>query len=166
MGRIFRKNLEINLYISLVPLIILPVLTTADVVARYIFNSSINSTLEICSLCLSMCVSLALANMTYERENFSVTFLMDRFSARVKKVLNIVTSFISAGICYVLVIPATRKAIYSLKTGEYAGGLEVPVYPAKLLFAFGFLMVALVLTTQFLGDFYRDKGNHSGGAKS
>lgn len=160
MAKIFHDIIKVVFYVSVLPLISLMVLTFLDVGARYAFNSSVNSTLEINELLLSILISLAVAYTTYQRDNFSVTFLTDRMTGRKKSVFDAISSFIAAVVCYVLSFQATLQAFYSLESGEYTGALEVPVYPAKFLFAFGCFLTAVVLTIQF-GKTFRRKYKES-----
>ena len=77
-----------------------------------------------------------------------VTFIWDRVTPKAKGVMDSITAFFAAAVCFVLSVQSTLQAIYSFKSGEFAGALEVPIYPAKFIFAFGCLLTAFVLTTQ------------------
>ena len=161
MDKILRNIMRYCFYGSFVPVFLLLVVTSLDVGARYIFNSSIDSALEICSMLLSMGISLGLGYVAFEKENFSVTFLLERLPATARIVLNAMTSFIAAGICFIMAVHATKKALYSYEIGEYTGALfKVYLFPAKFLFAFGFLLAGLACTAQFLGGLRRGNSDH------
>ena len=150
MDKMFRNVVKICFYISAGPMITLSLLTVLDVGARYILNASISSALDIASQCMSMSISLGMAHVTCNRENFAVKFLTDKVSPTSQAVLDTVTSGIAAGIFYVLAYQATMKAIYSLRVGENIGALAVPVFPARFLFAFGFALSSVALTFHLL----------------
>jgi len=161
MDKILRNIMRYCFYASFVPVFLLLVITTLDVGARYIFNSSIDSALEICSMLLSMGISLGLGYVAFERENFSVTFLLDRLPATARNILNAMTSFFAASICFILVTHATKKALYSYEIGEYTGALfKVYFFPAKFLFAFGFLLACLAFTVHFIKGLRRGNSDH------
>jgi len=159
MGTIFRNILKITFYISTVPLMMLVVLTMLDVGARHLFNSAVTSTFEISQLLLSMMISLSLGYTTYIKDNFAVTFVKEKFPETVQRVLDVVACFIASAVCFILTMQASGQAIYSTKGAEFTGALEVPVYPTKWVFAFGFLLTALVLMIQFFGYLRRGKGD-------
>ena len=155
MGTFFRNILKIAFYTSTLPLMMLVVLTMLDVGARHLFNSAISSAFEISQLLLSMLISLSLGYTTYIKDNFAVTFVKEKLPANVQRILDMVVCFTASAVCFILTMQASRQAIYSTKGAEFTGALEVPVYPTKWVFVFGFLLTALVLMTQFLGHLRR-----------
>ena len=160
MDKMFRNVVKICFYISAGPMITLSLLTVLDVGARYILNASINSALDIASQCMSVSISLGMAHVTCNRENFAVAFITDKVSPTSRAVLDAVTSGIAAGIFYVLAYQATMKAIYSLRVGENIGALAVPVFPARFLFAAGFALSSVALTFHLLSTFCPRKSDH------
>jgi len=157
-SNIFENGLKISLYISLVPLFVMPVLVAVDVVTRGILKAPIHDTVEITSFLLSMLISLALPYATYQKRNVVVTLIVNRLPVTARIVLDALTSFFAAGVIYLLSWQAAARGIYSLKVGEFVGAMCIPTYPSRFLFSLGCLLTALALTGQFLQAF-RSKRN-------
>ena len=48
---------------------------------------------------------------------------------------------------------ATIRGIYNMGTGEWVGSLQIPIWPMRMLFAFGCLLTFIVLVSQLIAHF-------------
>jgi len=154
---IIQRIIKMLFYLSAVPLFTIVILTVIDIFARYVFRTSLFDTIEMTSLLLSVIISLGLAYVTYQREHVSVSLFVNMVSDRVKKILDSVTSFIAFTGFSLLTWKAMARALYSLKLGEFVGSREIPVYPAKFIFAFGCLLTTFVLMLIFIDSLLAGK---------
>jgi TRAP-type C4-dicarboxylate transport system permease small subunit len=144
------KNLiRISFYASIVPTLILMMLTAVDVVLRYLLNTAIPDIVEVTSFLLAILISLAFAHTTYQRDHVEINIIVERLSPRPKFAAEILTSFIGALLLITMTWQALIKALYSLSVGEFLGGMMIPVYPAKFAFAFSCLLTALAMMLRF-----------------
>jgi TRAP-type C4-dicarboxylate transport system permease small subunit len=126
-------------------MLILMLLTGADVILRYLFNTAIPDLVELSSFLLAILISLAFAHTTYEGNHVEVTLLIQNLSRRLRFALEAITWSIGAVVLIIMTWWAFDKAFYSLRIGEFLGGMRVPVYPAKFVFAFSCSLTALAM---------------------
>lgn len=134
---------------SCAPLMVLVCITTADVAARYIFASSVPDTAEISGMLLGICISLSLAFTTLQGEQVRFDLVVSRLPVRARIAADVITLLISAALFTVIAWQTVKRVLYSMKGGEYIGAMEIPIWPAKSVFAFGCLLTALVLAAMF-----------------
>ena len=120
-----------------------------DVVARYVFASSVPDTAEISGMLLGLCISLSLAYTTLRGEQVRFDLVVNRLPAQARAVADVVTLLVSAALFALIAWQTVKRVLYSMKGGEYIGAMEIPVWPAKSVFAFGCLLTALVLAVLF-----------------
>lgn len=151
-------------FVSGVVILIMVVIMSMDVVFRYLLKRSVLDTMELSSLLLGTVTSLALAFVTDKGEHVSFTLLTDRLSIRGREVSRFITLLISTALFVLLTWQTIVRAISSLKSGEFIGSMETPLWPSKFLFAFGCLLTLLVLVTQLFVFFIRkeEAGKQSG----
>ena len=136
--------------LSCVPLIILIAITSADVVARYAFNSSVPDTAEISAMMLGVAISLALPVTTHGDEQVKFGVFVDRMPAGIKRWARIVSLFVPTVLFALIAWGAFVRVSNSYLGGEYIGALEIPIWPAKLVFAVACLLTAMVLLVQLV----------------
>jgi TRAP-type C4-dicarboxylate transport system permease small subunit len=140
---------------TIVPLLALVMITTIDVIARYLFKTAVLDTIEISGMLLGTVISIAFALTTYKEEHVKFSMIVDRFPARAQMVTEVITFFLSAGIFILMAWQAVNRVIYSIKSGEFTGAMEIPIWPVKLVFAFGCLLTSLSLIIRFVTAFRR-----------
>ena len=126
-----------------------------DVVARYVFSSSVPDTAEISGMLLGICISLSLPYTTLKGEQVGFDLVVNRLSARARVVADVVTLFVAAALFTLMAWQTVRRVLYSMNSGEYIGAIEIPIWPAKSVFAIGCLLTALVLAALFVSALRR-----------
>lgn len=126
-------------------LILLMLLTTADVVGRYFFNSPINGVFDLTHFAMSIMVYLGLGYCGWRGAHVVIELLYDRLPKAARRVLNRVTNL--AG-CILFGLICWRTAVQSIdirEMGEASQMLEIPLFPLYGLVAFGSGLFAWVL---------------------
>lgn len=140
---------------SCLPLFILVAITTMDVVARYAFRSSVPDTAEISGMLLGICISLSLPFATMEGGQVRFDLVLNMLPRRARLIADAGTLLVSVALFVLIAWQTVKRVGYSMRGGEYIGSLEIPIWPAKSVFAFGCLLTALVLAALFVGTFHR-----------
>jgi TRAP-type C4-dicarboxylate transport system permease small subunit len=128
-----------------IPLFALVAITSADVVARYFLSSSVPDTAEISGMLLGICISLSLPYVTLLREQVRFDLVLGILPLRAQALADVVTLSVSTALFGLIAWQTVKRVLYSMSGGEYIGSLEIPVWPAKSLFAFSCLLTAIVL---------------------
>ena len=142
-------------FASCIPLFILVAITTMDVVARYFFRSSVPDTAEISGMLLGICISLSLPFTTLKGEQVRFDMVLGMLPARARALADGFTLFLAAVLFVVIAWQTVRRVLYSMSSGEYIGAMEIPIWPAKAVFAFGCLVTAVVLAALFVSALRR-----------
>lgn len=130
---------------------LITVIVCIDVASRSLLNQSIQGASEFVVLLLVALVFLGFAGAESKGENFSVTILVQALGPRVRRVLKVVTSLISLTTVVVLAWMSWSRAIAATKAGEESyGTIAFPVWPSRLLIAFGLTMLAMQLVAGLL----------------
>jgi TRAP-type C4-dicarboxylate transport system permease small subunit len=147
--------------LSCVPLVILVVITTADVIARYALASSVPDTIEISGLMLGLLISLALAPVTYEDRQVGIEGLRAILPPKLRIGADAFVRLAGASIFGLMGWQAVERSAYSFQIGEYVGALEIQLWPVKSVFAFGALLTCLGLIILLVRSFRRPPDRQS-----
>jgi TRAP-type C4-dicarboxylate transport system permease small subunit len=155
LERILEPVLKAAHFASALPLIALVIITTVDIVARYLFNASLYDTFEITRMLLSAIISLALARSCYDGDQISVTLVTEKVSPRLRNFFNTIVSLVGFLAFIVITAYAILKGIESYQRHEYQGWMELPTHPSKFIFAFGCFLTLLAFIVVFLRSLRR-----------
>jgi TRAP-type mannitol/chloroaromatic compound transport system permease small subunit len=158
MAAILRRVLRWCHLFSAVPILALVLITTADVIARYFLASSVRDTAEISGMLLGVSISLSLAFTTFRQEQVRFDLVVSRLPGRVRTAADILTFFVSAALFGLIAWQTLSRVLYSMRSGEYVGEMEIPVWPAKAVFAAGCFLTALGLVALFIAAVGRIAG--------
>ncbi len=138
---------------------LITVIVCIDVASRGLFNRSIQGASEFVVLLLVALVFLGFAGAEAKGENFSVTILVHALRPGVQRALKGVTSLISLVAVGLLAWTSWSRAIVATRAGEESyGTIAFPVWPSRLLIAFGLTMLALQLIAGLLDILAGDEG--------
>jgi TRAP-type C4-dicarboxylate transport system permease small subunit len=132
-------------YAAGVVLVLLMLLTTADVAGRYFFNSPLNGVFDLTHFAVSIMVYLGLAYCAFRGAHVAIELLYDRLPRAAQGVLNRITNL--AG-CILFGVIAWRTLVQSVdvrEMGEASQMMEIPYFPLYYLVAFGSALFAWVL---------------------
>lgn len=119
------------------------VLTSCDVVARYVFNSPIRGAFELTEIFMGMMVFLAAPAMTWAGENICVTLLTERLPPGMARLLQVLGDLVCAGISGLAAWQLWRHGARLLRYNEVTMELGFPKGYIAQSMAIGMAMVAL-----------------------
>ena len=131
-------------------LVILALLTVADVVLRRFFNSPIPGTAELTELGLGIIVFLALALCALQDSHVVVDVVVSRFPKRAQASIGAVMDFCSA---WLLGLMSWQLFLYAMRVrdmGQTSTILGIESYPFVLIAILGSALLTLLFFVQFL----------------
>ena len=137
-------------YIVVVLLLLMMFLGTADVIARYVFNSPIKGTLEISQLMMGGVIILGWGYVQASKANISVSFIIDRYPPRVKRIVDLVILIITLILFILIAWQSYAIGINDIGYGRTIENVYIPAYPFKFLVTFGAIMVCLEALFQII----------------
>jgi len=121
------------------------------VLSRLFLNSSIEGTIEIVGIFLSLSVFLGLAPCEQTNHHVRVELLRMRLGYRQRLILDLLSYILALVVVGTMVWQVGLDAYSSFMTREVLPGaeLEVPVYPAKISAFIGFFAFGIQLLINF-----------------
>jgi TRAP-type C4-dicarboxylate transport system permease small subunit len=98
---------------------------------------------------LAISLSISLAFFNYEVAQVKFSLVVDRLPFRQKTFAEIITLAIGMILFGLIAWQAIKRSIYSFKTAEFIGAMEIPFWPFKLIFAIGCFLTSLALMVNF-----------------
>jgi len=126
-------------------LVLLMLLTTADVIGRYFFNSPISGVFDLTHFAVSIMVYLGLAYCGFRGAHVVIELLYDKLPAGARRVLNRVINLVG---CVLFGLIAWRTWVQSIDVrdmGEASQMMEIPLFPLYYVVAFGSGLFAWVM---------------------
>lgn len=115
-------------------------LSATDVTLRKIFTTTVPGTMELSSYMLAVFILLGLSYTHQCRSHVRVSFLLDRFSDKVKTVIEIVLSLLCLAMLLVLVV---QGWIVAWEETTVSDMLRIPQTPFRLALVVGCFSFAL-----------------------
>ncbi len=125
-------------------IITIMILTTTDVIARYIIGSPLKGGVEISEILFLSAVYLGLSYTHLFREHVGVDLFTNHLAPTTRRVLETIMLFLAL-FTYGLLAWRGGEAFWaSLSTGEYRWGLiSIPLWPARLMIPVGVSVLCL-----------------------
>lgn len=143
-GRI-EKALRRLAHIGGFAILVMMLVTIADVFMRYVFNSPLGSNMDITQMSMVVVVFSALAYCGWTGGHVAVDILTDVLPKPILKPLSVLGNFIGGVLVLAMAWQSLLAAIDYYKTGEVSWNLLVPQYPFLIVVALGSLIYSLVL---------------------
>ena len=117
-----------------------------DVACRNLAGSSLAGAYEVVTIMLVGVVFLGLAHAERSDSNIKLTLFTSRLPAAVAQKARLVGGSVSLLLCLVATWATISAAQGSIARGEYQQGiLSIPIWPAKVIIALGFTVLAIEL---------------------
>lgn len=126
-------------------LVLLMLLTVADVLAQELINEPITGVFDFTHFAVLSMVFLGFAYCGFRGDHVSIELVYGRLGPRVQSVLDRLTSLIGAGLFSLIAWRALVQADLVRELEEASNMLEIPFYPFYWLLAFGSALFALVM---------------------
>ena len=127
-------------------LIIMLVVTVADVIMNKIFNSPFPGATEVITSAMPISVFAFLLSTQMKSRHIRIDMILNRLGTKARTILKIGGQGIGIFLFGLLTKLNVPLAIHSYQIGEHTGGsIAVPIYPAKIMIpiATGFLTIQL-----------------------
>ena len=134
---------RIGIWISGTVMIAMMLLTSLDVLGRYVFKHPISGTADITEVMMVVIVFLALSDTASSGGHISVEVVTSQLSRRKQHFMKMVTLFFSGLISAVLAWRLGSNALYTLNNPEYTDVLALPIAPFLCISAAGCGMLAV-----------------------
>jgi len=131
-------------FLPLVLLVAMMLLIGANVFTRYIYNAPITGTSEL-SRMVMVFMLLFMGGCAADDQHIRIDLLANRCSPKVRKVIQIVTLFLSLVIYAFLTWRGVSGALYAYKVNLRFTTLGIPHYPFLALLVLGFAIFFLVV---------------------
>ena len=144
-------------FLSLVTLVVMMLITTADVILRYLFDSPILGSFEMTELLMVSMAGLSLAWCTLKSGHIRVDIITSMFSKKTNRAIDILNYIITAALCGFLVPALINRYIEGVKLDIRTYVLKIPEGPFVLLLSFGYFLTFLVLIVKIVKSISGEK---------
>ena len=131
--------------IGMAVLVLMMLLTVADVFLRFAFNKPLLGTVELCEYMMVAVVYLALPLCAVRERNVRVEILAIRLPPKLLALVDVITCFLSLGILALITWQGFLEFNDMLKVKRVSNMLSVPAYPFHLILAISCLILCGVL---------------------
>lgn len=126
-------------------LLVLMVITTADVAGRYFFNEPLTGVFDLTHFAVLIMVFFGLAYCGYKGGHVAIELLYDKLARPVAKVLDRLVNAVGAALFLTIAWRSIIQSIDVMEFREASQLLLIPYYPFYWLVAFGCVAFALVM---------------------
>lgn len=130
-------------YLGVAALFIMMLITMADVVGRYLFNAPILGVFELTEFLVLILVFSFIAYAQAENAHVSVDFLVIRFPARFRTVIELFNRTCCLLMMALVAFMSFEKAMEMREIGETSLNLTIPNYPFALFLVLGCLVACI-----------------------
>ena len=128
-------------------------LTTIDVVLRWLLSSPIPGTFELMEFMMAGAVFLGLAYVERINGHISIDFLAKRFSPATHRIIRIISSLLALVVFGVITWKTGENAYTAWRIGDYSlGAIQLPTWPARSAVPLGTGMLCVRLLAQTVED--------------
>ena len=131
-------------------LAVMMLLSTADVIGRYLFNNPIPGALELSGFMLVIVVFFGAAYAQVLKRHVSVDLLLAWLPQKAKPFFSLVSYFIGLSLFSLIAWQTVLSAGFKMQGNEVSSVLRIPVWPFMGIVAAGSALLALVLLIDLL----------------
>ena len=132
-------------------------LTAADVGMRYLVNRPIPGAFELVEYMMAVVIPFSIVYCAHERGHVAVELILARFSPRVQKTVDAMTTFVAMVFAGIISWQSFLYIGEVRGTGLTSSVLLIPTYPFVIPVALGIGAFALILLVHFLEFFSKVK---------
>jgi TRAP-type C4-dicarboxylate transport system permease small subunit len=125
-------------------------LTVADVIGRYFFNSPIDGAYELTEIMMVTSVFLFIGYTQREKGHIAVDLVVVKLPKRMRIVIDISTHILSLLIFLLLALMNILRSVELMGRNEYTPIIKIPVAPFVLILAFGALAFCMELVKDII----------------
>ncbi|MFH1652362.1 MAG: TRAP transporter large permease subunit [Chloroflexota bacterium] len=128
-----------------VVLLSMMLITTADVLGRYFFNSPILGAYDITELLMVVLIFFCISYTQDRKGHIGVTIILDRLREQTKAIIEATGYFLGIGLFTVITWQNVLRGISMKAGGSVTPSVEIATYPFFWIIAFGSVLMVLVL---------------------
>lgn len=141
---VYRVSTALNQFGTAIILVLI-LLTTADVILRYFFNQPIKGTYEITRLMMLTIVSLGIGYTQYKKGHIAIDVITMKFSRKSRLIDGIVVHLLCLGIYIVIAWQAVVGGrVQQVRDVVISEVVKVPLFPFYYVLALGCVILCLV----------------------
>lgn len=138
-------------YIGLALVFILMLVTSVNIILRYVFSSPLKGTVEVSGLIMVVIVFLPLAYVQSHGGQIRVDVLISHLPSRAQKIAEAIILIICLGICTILIWQTSRGALNSIKINDVTAGIvNITTIPSRVSIVVGLFVLSLTLLAQLI----------------
>jgi TRAP-type C4-dicarboxylate transport system permease small subunit len=137
-------------YASAALILIMMMLTVADVSLRYFFNAPINGTYEVTELLMVCVFAPSLAWTAMRGANVRVDLIINKLPYRAQGVFDSVTCLMSLFVTVIITYFTIKQTIFVYGIKTYSDQLEIPFYPFYIVIAVGFFLLVFAMVSNLI----------------
>ena len=135
-------------YFGAIALFGMMLLTTIDVVGRYLFNAPLMGAFELTEYLVLILIFSFLCNAQSHKDHVSVDLLFNKFPRKFRKIINICNHVACLVLMALIAWMSYFKALELKEVGEASPNLVIPDYP----FVFFLVLGCIVLCLEYIRD--------------
>jgi TRAP-type C4-dicarboxylate transport system permease small subunit len=136
--------------LALIAILILMIITVADVSLRFFLNKPITASVEITEGLMVLAAVTGFAWCALRGGHISVNILVSRFSKRGQSITEIINSLVVIFLCAIIASQNYREAVYLIHSDVRSLVTEMPFYPFYLIIALSFSILLMVMVINLI----------------
>jgi TRAP-type C4-dicarboxylate transport system permease small subunit len=125
-------------------------LTFVDVLLRYFFNSPVPGATELIQFMMGIVITFSVVYTAHQKGHIGVDLVINRLYGSTKRLIRLFSSLFSLCLFIFIAWQTSVSASAEYHSNLTSAVLYIPVYPFIAVSAFGFLVLCLVLLSDFL----------------
>lgn len=142
--------------VGLALLVLMALITLADVIGRSVFNKPISGAYEITELTFIIMIALMLGYSAIVQVHVRIDIVVTHFPRKAQIVIDAISHLLMVAFFLVL---SWRVCVHSIATeskGLVSGVLSIPIFPFEIVLALGCLLIGAMYLVHFLRIFFRN----------
>ncbi len=131
-------------------ILIMVVVTCADVLGAKLFTTPVPGSTEIISLVQVAAIVFAVAGTQRHKGHISVEMFITKMSPRIRSIVQAVTSLLGVILFSLLIYEGFKLGNRYLESGEVTATVQIPFYPFAYAFSLALVPVAVMLLVDFI----------------
>jgi len=149
-SRLLNTINAICLSASTICMLFMAAVVAVNVIGRYFFHSPLPATIEYVGLAAAVLISLSLLPTELAEKNISVPIIIEKLGPRALKAFKVCSLVLSLCVVGVLMWTGAVNGLEMFSQHEKTAVLSVPLAPFRLIWAFGCLLMFVILVIHLI----------------
>ena len=148
---------RITTVIAMTVLFLMMMLTTVDVLGRFLFSKPIDGSFELTEVMLVIIVFCSMAFCQFSKGHINVDMIVRHFSKGTKKGFQILNDVLSLFVMTLIIWKSFENGRMVMQSNDVTMILGIPIYPFVFLVALGSAGMALEIIRDIIDTWRKDK---------